>query len=226
MATTSTATDFVGSATTNATIAYNPSSTLDKDSFLKLLMTQLKYQDPTSPMDTDKMLAQTADMAVIESQANIQKEMENMVSQFKQTSAYQLIGAVGKLADTGLNAVKFEHSGTEYKDVLYFEESFKNGLLVVTDSSGNEVRTINLSAGVAGLTSFTWDGKDDSGDPVTAGTYLISANYTGEESGKAYETTMGVYPIDSVVLDQTTPQLLLGGEYYTLDEIVAIKERP
>ncbi|MDR2152786.1 MAG: flagellar biosynthesis protein FlgD [Helicobacteraceae bacterium] len=216
--------DFMGGKT-NSTITYNPNSTLDKDAFLKLLLVQLQYQDPTSPMDTDKMLAQTADMAVIESQANIQKAMENMVGQFRLTSAYQLIGAVGKLADTGLNAVQFAESGDQYKDYLFYEENFENGLFIVTDSNGVQIRADVIPSGEAGLQEFSWDGKNSAGEAVGAGVYAIRAEYTGSASGKKYVSRLGVYPIESVVLNESVPKLFLGGEYYTLDQIVSIKER-
>ncbi|MDR0664554.1 MAG: flagellar biosynthesis protein FlgD [Helicobacteraceae bacterium] len=216
--------DFMG-GTTNATITYNPNSALDKDAFLKLLLVQLQYQDPTSPMDTDKMLSQTADMAVIESQENIQKAMENMVSEFRLTSAYQLIGAVGKLADTGLNAVQFAENGEEYKDYLFYEESFENGLFIVSDSNGVQIRAEVISSGAAGLQEFTWDGKNSAGELVGAGVYAIRAEYTGSVSGKSYVSNLGVYPIESVVLNQSEPQLYLGGQYYTLDQIVSVRER-
>lgn len=224
MATTST--DFASSINSSGGLIYNPNSTLDKDAFLKLLMVQLKYQDPTSPMDTDKMLAQTADMAVIESQENIRNSMSEMVNRFNATSSYQLIGAVGKLADTGLNALRFENGGTDYTDVLYFEEDFVNGTLVVVNAQGTKVRDFTIAEGEKGLSTINWDGKNNNGEAVPAGVYSIRVDYKGAVSGKEYSAQMGVYPIESVVLDKSTPMLLLGGEYYTLDEIVAIKERP
>lgn len=222
----SSAIDFVNNTSTNTSgVVYNPKGVLGKDDFLKLMMTQLKYQDPTSPMDTDKMLAQTSDMAMIESQANMQKELENMVKQFKSTANFQLISAVGKLADTGLNAVQFKGSGAEYKDVLYFEEPFENGILSVLDSNGNTIRTINLTTGNKGLVEFTWDGRDENGIAVPAGVYSVKADYTGDATGDAYTSYLGVYPIESVVLNGDEPKMLLGGHYYALDEIVAIKDR-
>ncbi|MDR3347649.1 MAG: flagellar hook capping protein [Helicobacteraceae bacterium] len=216
--------DFMG-GTTDATITYNPKGALNKDDFLKLLMVSLQYQDPTDPMDTDKMLSQTSDMAVIESQANIQKEMENMVAQFKLTSAYQLVGAVGKLADTGLNAVQLKGNGSTYTDSLYYEEDFDNAVISITDSKGNTVKSIRIENGAKGLNQFTWDGKDTLGNAVEAGTYAIYAEYTGKTSGASYISNLGVYPIESIVLDQSDPKLYLGGEYYSLSQIVSIKDK-
>ncbi|MDR3162452.1 MAG: hypothetical protein LBT81_01140 [Helicobacteraceae bacterium] len=215
--------DLVGATT--QTVTYNETSVLGKDDFLKLLMVELQYQDPTSPMDTDKMLSQISDMAVVEAQENIQNEMENMVAQFKLTSAYQLVSAVGKLADTGLNAVQFLDSANSYTDSLYYEDDCENAVLTVIDSDGGIVRTIKLDYLEKGLREFTWDGKDNSGNTVGAGVYRIYAEYTGLNTGKSYTSDLGVYPIESVVLDQTTPRLYLGGAYYTLDSIRAIKDR-
>ncbi|GHV09738.1 basal-body rod modification protein FlgD [Campylobacterota bacterium] len=216
--------DFMGGAA-NQTITYNPKSALSKDDFLKLMMVQLQYQDPTSPMDTDKMLAQTSDMAVIESQANIQAAMENMVTQFQVTSAYQLVSSVGKLADTGLNAVQFTNQGAEYTDSLFYEEDFTNGVLTITDTNGDTIRTQIIKDGFKGLQDFTWDGRDRDGKLVPPGTYRIYAEYIGSASGKEFKSDLGVYPIESVVLNQEKPMLYLGGAYYTIDQIRAIKER-
>jgi flagellar basal-body rod modification protein FlgD len=53
-------------ATTTATTAATAPGQLDRDDFLKLLVTQLRYQDPTSPMDTSAFMAQTSQLASVE----------------------------------------------------------------------------------------------------------------------------------------------------------------
>lgn len=44
----------------------NPGATLDRDAFLKLLVAQLKYQDPTKPADASQMLAQSAQLTMVD----------------------------------------------------------------------------------------------------------------------------------------------------------------
>ena len=219
--------DFASSIQNNEPgMAFNPKSVLDKDSFLKLMLTQLKYQDPTSPMDTDKMLSQTADMAVIESQENIRNSMEEMVKQFVASTGYQLIGAVGKMADTGFNAVEFKNGGEPYEDIFHFEEDTSSAIFIVRNEQGNIVRQQALEGEInRGLTPISWDGRHNSGEPVAKGVYTLEVNYRGAVSGRDYTSHLGVYPIESVVLDQKTPQLRVGGDYYTLDQIRAIKDR-
>ena len=55
----------------------NPHAQLDKDAFMKLLLTELQYQDPTSPMDSEKMLTQTSQLATLETQENTNQMMKS-----------------------------------------------------------------------------------------------------------------------------------------------------
>ena len=57
---------------------YNPKSKLDKDAFMKLFLKELEMQDPTDPMDTDKMLEQTAYLSTMEMNNNMQTTLNNL----------------------------------------------------------------------------------------------------------------------------------------------------
>lgn len=84
MSTTSGTSGTSGSSGTNGTTGTNGTNgtsnktntkakngnTIDKDMFLKLMVAQLRYQDPTSPADTSQFLAQTAQFTMVESLNN------------------------------------------------------------------------------------------------------------------------------------------------------------
>ena len=65
--------------------ARTPNAELDKDAFLRLLITQMKYQDPLNPMDDRDFLAQMAQFTALE-------QMQNLNKAFTQTQAYSMIG--------------------------------------------------------------------------------------------------------------------------------------
>ena len=64
----------------------------DKDSFLKLLVAQLKYQDPSSPTDPTEFMSQTAQFSQIEALQNLQKQQTTLLSSQQSTQAAGLIG--------------------------------------------------------------------------------------------------------------------------------------
>lgn len=76
-----------------------PVKELDKDAFLQIMIAQLKYQDPTSPMDNDKMVEQMAQFTTLEQLTNLGSSIEKMLSlqQFSYGSA--LIGSKVTLND-------------------------------------------------------------------------------------------------------------------------------
>jgi flagellar basal-body rod modification protein FlgD len=51
---------------TNSTAVRDPKQTLDSDVFMQLLVTQLRNQDPSSPMDTNQMISQTTQLSMME----------------------------------------------------------------------------------------------------------------------------------------------------------------
>ena len=62
-----------------------PSNELDKNAFLQLLITQMKYQDPLNPMDDKDFLGQMAQFTALE-------QMQNLNKAYLQTQAYSMIG--------------------------------------------------------------------------------------------------------------------------------------
>ena len=70
------------SATTAAT---NSGSTLGKDAFLQLLVTQMKYQDPLNPSTDTEYIAQLATFSQLE-------ELQNLNASYSNTQAYTLVG--------------------------------------------------------------------------------------------------------------------------------------
>lgn len=87
-------------ANTNLSSELKQSDVLGKDDFLKLLITQLKYQDPISPVDDKEFIAQMAQFSSLEQMQNLNKNMgEMMLSQQKLTSLGQATAIMGKTVE-------------------------------------------------------------------------------------------------------------------------------
>lgn len=73
--------------------------TLDKDDFLKLLVTQLSHQDPTQPMEDREFIAQMAQFTALEQITNLNKEFSSVSRLIATSQAIGLLGKTVEIAD-------------------------------------------------------------------------------------------------------------------------------
>lgn len=209
-------------ATTTATTSSTPSGTnpngiLGKDDFLKLLLLELKYQDPTSPMDSEKILSQTSQLATLESTENTNKALETLAASLTSSMQYSGISAIGKIADTGSNAVVLEkNKSTDFQ--LYFPENVSTGKINILDVNGKVLRTMNVGATDAGVAKYTWDGKDVGGTTLNPGIYYVEATYSNTD-GASGSTRVGRYPIESIKFEDGKTLAKLGASYVDFSSI-------
>jgi flagellar basal-body rod modification protein FlgD len=120
-----------------ATAATGPKQQLDADMFMLLFTTQLRHQDPSSPMDTNQMMAQTAQLSMMEQLTNLSTTAsENFALEMRQTAA-SLVGNTASYLDDNGDAISGVVSGV----------SFEKGVPTVTIGD----KTISLDA-VSGIT--------------------------------------------------------------------------
>ncbi len=205
---------------TNNNIYENPDGILGKDDFMKLLLTELQYQDPTDPVDSDKILTQTSQLATLESADNTNKTMEKLVAQLNSTSDLNAVAAIGKMGSLGTDSITLAKDDNPSFE-MYFNHDIQSGSVNITDAQGNTVKTFDLASNSAGVQSFQWDGTDNSGNRLPEGRYAITADYSDGDSG-SYKTAYGVYPIESVRFDSGKALLKMGSNYYPLDSVKEI----
>ena len=209
--------------TSSSDYVYNPDSQLDKDAFMQLFLAELQMQDPTNPMDTDKMLQQTAYLSTMEMNDNMQKSLDNLSNVLSTTSQFSTLSAIGKMADTGYRYVNVTDDDSSVNFDLYFGDDISSGNVIIKDKNGNVVKTFPLEAHTKGILNFDWDLIGDNGERVPSDTYEVTAQYstpTGEEK----TTTLGAYPIESVRFENGEPYAKLGSNYIPFSEIQEIYE--
>jgi len=111
---------------------------MGKESFLKLLVTQLKHQDPTKPMEDKEFIAQMAQFSSLEQISNLNKEIKSLLQSSQSTEANSLIG---KRID-GISALTKKPISGIVSSVLHNGKniSLKVGKDEVTLDSINSVR--------------------------------------------------------------------------------------
>jgi len=153
-----------------------------KDIFLKLLVAQMKFQDPLKPQDPTKMSSQLAQFNTLEAQLNSNKLLQQLVDVKTTGSTNNASPAsyLGKTATIPIDTLQYG-GGSQTFDVGLLKDS-KQVLAVISDSNGTPIRSLDLGALVAGAHPATWDGKDDLGNAMSAGDYnikVVAADITG-----------------------------------------------
>jgi len=166
----------------------NPKGVLGKDDFMKLLLVQLQYQDPTSPMDTEKILTQTSQLASLESADNTKTALEKLSASLGNAQQFSTIAAIGKTADLGSDAISYD-KGSNSTFEVYFPNDVEQGSVVITDANGNTVKTLNVGTNKAGVYQFNWDGSDNNGGVADSGIYHVNAVYN-DTNGKKQQTRL------------------------------------
>jgi flagellar basal-body rod modification protein FlgD len=216
----------VANITNNATKAgndkiYNPNSQLDKDAFMKLFLKQLEMQDPTNPMDTDKMLEQTAYLSTMEMNTNMQKTIDTLSQTLTSSNKLSTVSAIGKMADTGNRYINITDDDTKKDFELYFGDNIQSGSVQIKDKAGNIIKTFDLNPHSKGVLSFEWDLKDSNGNRVKSDSYEVTATYTTPD-GAQKSTSLGAYPIESIRFENGKAYAKLGSQYIPFEKIKEI----
>lgn len=103
---------------TSAPAAASSTTLLDRDAFLKLLVAQLKYQDPSKPMDASAMISQSAQLSVVDKLDEISNGLARTAVTDRLTLAGSVIGKQVTFADpdgypvtAAVTSVRFEDGG-------------------------------------------------------------------------------------------------------------------
>ena len=203
--------------TTAATSTTNPNSVLGKDDFLKLLLLELKYQDPTAPMDSEKILSQTSQLAALEASENTNKALSDLAASLTSSLQYSGISAIGKIADTGSNAVVLE-KGEKVNFELYYPDDITTGKVNILDKNGKILKTMDVAATESGVAKFSWDGTNSANATVDPGIYYVESTYTKTDNTTA-TTRVGRYPIESIKFDSGKTYAKLGSSYIDFSTI-------
>ena len=208
-------------------ITSNPASAasaagLDKDTiagnfqtFLTLLTTQLKNQNPLDPLDTNQFTAQLVQFAQVEQQLKANTQLTSLVSLQQTAQNTAALNFVGQMVDVDGNTTALADGKATWQMSV---PKPSTATITIKSSTGVQVYSTTRPLNT-GTHPFEWDGKDASGLQWPDGNYTISVT-AQDASGKPVAIPTEIEAVvDSADLTQTPPVLSIAGQDYTLDKI-------
>lgn len=180
------------------------------DRFLKLLVTQLKNQDPMNPMDNAQFTSQMAQINTVTGINTLNETVNGLLQQFGALEALQASQLTGRSVLVTGNQLAADGKGTAVVGGVNLPAPADKVTVEITDANGNPVRSIALGASGAGISRFTWDGKTDAGADAPAGTYsfTVKASSAGAEVSA---TQLMARTVEAVTRENGSTQLVLAG---------------
>lgn len=171
-----------GGASTATTAS---AATASQDRFMKLLVTQLKNQDPLNPMDNAQMTSQMAQISTVSGIDKLNTTLQALSASMTPNQTLQAANMIGHGVLVPGNGVDLAAGvGLGGFDMTQSVDSAK---VSVYDKAGVLVSSIDLGAQPAGITKWQWDGKDNAGTVLPNGAYTFKVDVS--QAGNAVAAT-------------------------------------
>ncbi len=209
-------------AQTNATATSASAVGVDKQTlasnfttFLQLLTTQLKNQNPMDPLDTNQFTQQLVQFAQVEQQLKSNDQLSTLVTLQKTAQSTAALGFVGQTVAVDGATAKLANNQASWSFNIAKPAT---ATVTISNSAGQQVYNGSFTMN-AGPQNFVWDGHGNNGTLWPDGNYTISvtAKDTSGQTVAVAPEVQGV--VDSVDLTKNPPLLSIGGQTFTLDQI-------
>ncbi len=193
----------------------------DFGTFLTLLTTQLKNQDPLEPLDSSEFTNQLVQFSSVEQNIATNQNLEQLLNLTFANFATDAVGYIGKevVAESPTAILTDGTASWDYELAAPADKA----QLFVTDAAGRLVHTSELQ-NVSGNQTFAWDGKDSNGRQLTDGAYTLRVVAQDAAENEINVTMKQAGVVSAVEFDNNTPVLTVNGSGIQLSDVITVRD--
>ncbi len=191
--------------------------------FMVLLTSQLKNQDPLKPMDTDQFTQQIVQMTGVEQQLLSNDLLQKLVTQSTSGSNLNAVSLIGKTVTAASADVNLKGGAATWTYDL--PSAAKDAAIEIRNAKGAVVWKGAAPSLDSGQHAFNWDGKTADGAQLADGVY--SMKLTAHSSDDKLLTYKGYVTGQATAMEQANgvTQLILGGVKVGISDIIAVRDQ-
>ncbi len=203
------------------TVAGTASTGLDKNQFLNLLITQIRNQDPLSPMDNQQFISQLTEFTNLEVMQEISGKMDDNMGLTESLNNTMMLGLVGRSVTVEGEAVEVRDGEPTGNQVQVNGPA--TATIVVRDAAGNEVATYtrNLKYGV---NDIGWDGRRADGQSAADGNYELEITVADAEGVAQPFASFMTAPVDGIRYQNGLAVVEVAGLRFSVGEIYEVRQ--
>lgn len=195
-------------ASTTATSITKKKAEDPQDRFIKLLVAQVKNQDPLKPLDNAEMTSQMAQISTVTGIEKLNTTLQQLVSSSEDARAVEAMGLIGRQVFVPGSSMSL--NGESAIAGIELTQPVDQLKVTILDGSGTPIRQMDLGAQPTGVGTIAWDGKTDSGSQAAIGdyTFTVSAKQGGND---IKVETLALGQVKSVMPGDDSTMLDMGG---------------
>lgn len=191
------------------------------DTFLSLLTTQIKNQDPLSPMDSTQFTQQLVQMTGVEQQLLTNDLLQKLVSNTG-TGVSTAVSLIGKDVRADSSEAALKGGKAEWGYTL--DRAASDVKLEILDSKGRVVRTLAPADNTAGEHTLAWDGTGQGGGNLPDGTYSLRVTAKDSEGAAITSSTHVDGLVTGVEQQDGSTFITVNGVRVPWDKLVSIRQ--
>jgi flagellar basal-body rod modification protein FlgD len=217
----------ISGVTAASDLAEAPATTgttsLGQDAFLRLLTTQMQYQDPLEPMSNEEFVAQLAQFSSLEQLQGIQGDLESMYMVSVSQNNASMVNLLGQTVVAVSD--RFHYDGGDGTFVRYDASgAASEAALTISDADGNVVfYEGNIGALEEGEGYWLWNGKGTDGGTLPAGEYSFTLTATNTDGNPVEVTGLLRGTIDEMDYSSGSAAPSIDGVDITIGDIVRVE---
>ncbi len=210
-------------STTAAPSTTNGQGQVDKLQFLKLLTTQLQYQDPLNPMDNTQFTAQLAQFSSLEQLTSLNNGMDSLIAAQAGTANLQALSYLGHQVAAPTDHLSLPESG-DAPFQIQLPDGADDVVVTVRNASGSVLATKHLGALSPGLHTAVWDGQTNDSVRAAAGDYAVEVGAMDSDGNPVAARLFGNQQVTGIDLSGSEPAVLTPSGSVPLSQVVQLTE--
>jgi flagellar basal-body rod modification protein FlgD len=211
-------------SSTASAIPPNPKGEMGADTFMKLLVAELKNQDPSQPMDARQMVEQLSQLSGVQKLTEIDDKLSTLQSGSNATTSLQSSGLIGRTVSAKTNHLSVVDALTQPSGSYQLQANAKDVRVQVMTADGTVVRTLDAGAQKGGNHSFQWDGNMDNGKRAATGVYSFQVSASDDKGLPVPASSEVSGLVTEVTYENGAPEVVVGGAHVALSDVTSIAQ--
>jgi flagellar basal-body rod modification protein FlgD len=210
----------INSTGTPATPRKTGPQQLGQDDFLKLLVTQLKNQDPLKPTDNAEFVSQLTQFSQLEQTAKQSQLLQKSLDAQSTSLQFSMLPMVGRRISIDHPLTQLEKGQASLTFAL--EKNAARVQITILDEKRQVVRTLDSTGLQAGLNAVQWDGKDNKGVAMAAGVYEYAIAAVDRQGTSVVAKGRAQLTVTGVRMEEDEPKLAIGALSVDPSDVVEV----